>query len=167
MTASHKVTIRPIGPADHEAVAALVAAAFGRLDEAELVRRLRADGDAILELVALEDRVIGHVLFSTLAVEPPTIRIAALAPISVLPDHQKAGFGSALVREGLARCKALGFDAVAVLGDPTYYRRFGFTRRAARALNCAYSGRAYQALELRDGALAGGPWSVGYPRPFD
>jgi len=159
--------IKPLEPADQEAVRALVSAAFGRPDEAELVRRLRADGDAILELAAVEGRVVGHILFSRLAVEPATIRLAALAPVSVLPERRKAGIGSALIRDGLARCKALGFDAVAVLGDPAYYRRFGFTRRAARGLSCSYSGLAYQALELRDGALDGGPWSVLYPRAFD
>ena len=167
MNAPDKVTIRPIGPADHEAVAALVAAAFGRPDEAELVRCLRADGDAILELGAIAGALAGHILFSVLAVEPATIRIAALAPVSVLPDRQNAGLGSMLIRDGLERCKALGFDVVAVLGDPAYYRRFGFTRRAARALRSIYSGLAYQALELRDTALQDGPWSVGYPRAFD
>jgi len=159
--------IEPVGPADHEAVRALVTAAFGRPDEAELVRRLRDEGDAILELAAVESHVVGHILFSRLVVEPATIRIAALAPVSVLPERQKAGIGNALIREGLVRCKALGFDAVAVLGDPAYYRRFGFTRRAARALDCVYAGLAYQALELRDGALEGGAWSVVYPRAFD
>jgi putative acetyltransferase len=169
MNRSDKVTICEAGPADHDAIATLVAAAFGRQDEAELVRRLRADGDAIAEFVAVEnaDKIAGHILFSSLKVEPATIRIAALAPVSVLPERQKAGFGSALIREGIMRCKALGFDAVAVLGDPAYYSRFGFTGGAAQVLNSVYSGRAYQALELRTGALAGGLWSVSYPRAFD
>lgn len=167
MNTGDKAAIRLAGLWDHDAIATLVAAAFGRSDEAELVRRLRADGDAILELVAISDGLTGHALFSVLAVKPATVRIAALAPVSVLPDRQNAGLGSMLIREGLERCKALGFDAAAVLGDPGYYRRFGFTRRAARSLHSIYSGPAYQALELRDGALTGGPWTVRYPRAFD
>jgi len=167
MNTGDKAAIRPVGPSDHDAIATLVAAAFGRSDEAELVRRLRADGDASEELVAVENEIVGHVFFSVLTVEPATVRIAALAPVSVLPVRQNAGLGSMLIREGLGRCKALGFDAIAVLGDPGYYGRFGFTRRAARTLRSIYAGPAYQALELRDGALVGGPWSVGYPRAFD
>lgn len=160
-------TIRVAGTEDHDAVYALTAAAFGRSDEAELVNRLRADGDAVLELVSVGDAVCGHILFSALSVESATIRLVGLAPVSVSPDIQNVGIGSALIREGLVRCKAMGFDAVAVLGDPPYYRRFGFRRTTARVLDCAYSGPAYQALELRDGALIGGPWRVRYGRAFD
>ncbi len=162
-----KAAIRVAGPDDRDAIYRLVASAFGRSDEAELVARLRADNDMVLELVSVVGAVNGNIVFSRLGVEPVTIRIAALAPVSVLPDCQNAGIGGALIREGLARCRAMGFDAVAVLGDPAYYRRFGFTRRAARSLTCVYSGDAYQALALRDGALSGGAWRVTYPRAFD
>jgi putative acetyltransferase len=151
---------------DGDAIYALTAAAFGRSDEAELVNRLRADGDSVLELVAVGEALDGHILFSRLHVDPATIRLTGLAPVSVTPERQGEGIGGALVREGLARCKAMGFDAVAVLGDPAYYKRFGFTRRAAKGLTCVYSGPAYQAVELRDGALAG-EWHVRYARAFD
>ena len=158
--------IRMPGTDDHDAIYALTAAAFGRSDEAELVNRLRADGDAVLELVSVQDAVCGHILFSMLSVEPATIRLVGLAPVSVSPEIQGTGIGSALIREGLVRCKAMGFDAVAVLGEPAYYRRFGFRRSIARVLDCAYSGPAYQALELRGGALTGGPWRVRYASAF-
>jgi putative acetyltransferase len=158
--------IRVPGTDDHDAIYAVTAAAFGRSDEAELVNRLRADGDAVLELVSVGDAVCGHILFSVLSVEPATIRLVGLAPVSVSPDTQGSGIGSALIREGLVRCKAMGFDAVAVLGEPAYYRRFGFRRSIARVLDCAYSGPAYQALELRDSALTGGPWRVRYASAF-
>ncbi len=71
-----------------------------------------------------------------------------------------------MIREGLARCAALGFDAVALLGDPEYCKRFGFTRDAALMLESEFSGPYFQALELREGVLAGGPWKVAYPRAF-
>ncbi len=154
------------GTDDHDAIYALTAAAFGRSGEAELVNRLRADGDAVLELVAVQKAVCGHILFSMLSVAPATIRLVGLAPVCVSPEIQGTGIGSALIREGLVRCKAMGFDAVAVLGEPAYYRRFGFRRTTARVLDCAYSGPAYQALELRDGALADGPWRVRYAPAF-
>lgn len=151
-----------------EAVEGIEAAAFGRPDEAGLVASLRAAGTVAVELVATEDGVpVGHVLFSRCAVEPATLRVAALAPVAVGPARQKTGIGRALIREGLVRCAAAGFGAAVLLGDPAYYSRFGFTRRAARPFVCIYSGPAFQALELHEGALTGGPWHLGYPRAFD
>lgn len=150
------------------AVDEILLAAFGGRAEADLVRALRDSGDAAIELMACEhDAVAGYICFSPLAVEPLSIRVAALAPVAVAPSRQGEGIGGALIREGLARCRMAGFDAVALLGDPAYYRRFGFTRRAARALESVYSGPAFQALELRDGALSGGPWTVRFARAFD
>jgi putative acetyltransferase len=150
-----------------QAVHAVVAAAFGQTDEADLVERLRDDGAVVLELAAVEsDAVVGHILFSRLAVEPSTRTIVALAPLSVTPERQKRGIGSALVREGLTRCAALGFDAVAVLGDVDYYSRFSFRRDAAQALRSAYSGPHYQTLALKPGALSNGVWRVTYPKAF-
>jgi putative acetyltransferase len=135
--------------------------------EVRLIARLRADGDVVVELAALEaGAVIGHVMFSRLTVDPPNRKIGALAPVSARIGRQRGGVGSALIREGLARCAAQGYDVVAVMGDPDYYRRFGFTREAAASLRSDYSGGHYQALELRPGALTGGPWRVTYPRAF-
>ncbi|HEX3673544.1 MAG TPA: N-acetyltransferase [Rhizomicrobium sp.] len=166
MAKQDKTEIRVAVPDDRDAIYRLVATAYGRSDEAELVYRLRAYNDIVLELVSVGGLVNGHIAFSRLHVEPQTMRLAGLQPLSVMPGLQGNGVGSALVREGLTRCAAMGFDAVAVLGDPTYYKSFGFSRKAARALTCVYSGLAYQALELRPGALAGA-WQVKYPRAFD
>jgi putative acetyltransferase len=158
--------------ADHAAeIAAITRDAFAREygsgdGEAALIARLRADGDVAVELAALSDgEIVGHVLLSKLTVEPATLKIAALAPVSARVDRQKSGIGSALVREGLARCKALGFDAVAVLGDD-YYQRFGFSAEAAGVFDCAYAGPHFQALELRESALSGGRWILEYPKAF-
>lgn len=135
--------------------------------EVRLIERLRADGDVVVELAAIEaGEAIGHAMFSRLTVDPANRKIAALAPVCARIDRQRGGVGSALIRQGLARCAAQGCDAVAVLGDPEYYRRFGFAREAAASLLSEYSGEHYQALELRSGALAGGPWRVTYPRAF-
>jgi putative acetyltransferase len=150
------------------AVHDVVAAAFGRADEADLVQKLRSDDEVILELAALADgAVVGHILFSKLGVEPQSRQIAALAPLSVAPAWQNKGVGSALSREGLARCKSLGIEAVTVLGDVDYYARFGFSLEAAKALQSAFSGAHYQAIELRPGALSNGAWRGTYARAFD
>ena len=127
---------------------------------------MRADGDVAVELAAADSEIVGHAMFSRLIVEPATLKVAALAPVSARVYRQKSGIGSALIREGLARCKALGFDAVTVLGDPDYYKRFGFSPQTARRFESAYDGPAFQALELREGALHGGPWKLIYPCAF-
>lgn len=49
-----------------------------------------------------------------------------LGPVSVLPEHQRRGIGSAQIREGLSRLKALGAGGCCLVGHPEYYRRFGF-----------------------------------------
>jgi len=136
--------------------------------EVALIARLRTDGDVAVELAAeANGEIVGHAMFSKLSVDPATLKVAALAPVSALIDRQKSGIGSALIREGLARCNALGFDAVAVLGDPNYYARFGFTREAAKVFDTAYAGPHFQALELREGALRSGRWKLTYPAAFD
>jgi putative acetyltransferase len=153
-------------------IAAVTIAAFARQygagdGEAALIAGLRADGDVVAELVALEDgHVVGHAMFSRLVVDPAERKIAALAPVCARIDRQNSGIGSALIRAGLDACRAQGFDAVAVLGDPGYYARFGFSREAARALGSEYSGDHFQALALKAGALQGRRWTLTYPRAF-
>jgi putative acetyltransferase len=155
-----------------EEIAAITREAFAREygsgdGEVALIARLRVDGDVALELAAEADgEIVGHVLFSRLVVESATLKVAALAPVSARVDRQKSGIGSALIREGLARCQSLGFDAVTVLGDPDYYKRFGFAPETARRFECAYDGPAFQALELRDGASQFGRWRLTYPPGF-
>ena len=79
--------IRYATAADHAAIAAVVAEAFGRPDEAALVARLRADGDAMFELVSVADGVIdGHILFSRLWADRTEL-FAALAPVAVAPGR--------------------------------------------------------------------------------
>mgnify|MGYP001553143781 CR=1 FL=1 len=165
-------TIVTDGAGHADAIAAVTRAAFHKEygsgdDEVRIISGLRQDGDVVAELTALEDgAIVGHAMFSKATVAPATLRVAAVGPICARIDRQKSGIGSALMREGLARCGALGFGAVVLLGDPDYYKRFGFTLDAARALECEYSGPHFQALELTDRALSGGPWKLTYPRAF-
>lgn len=127
-------------------------------NEAHLVELLRRAGRMTFSLVAVhEGLVVGHVAFSpvTLVPAPPTlIRGLALGPIGVLPAYQRRGIGSRLVREGLEACRESGYSFVVLLGDPQYYRRFGFVPASTYRLGNEYgAGDAFMALELQPGAL--------------
>ena len=147
--------IRPAAPADIPAIRQVVTAAFGQAEEADLVERLRADGDVRVELVAQETGdITGHILFSRLGIGP--IEGAALAPLAVAPAQQRRGIGAALTRAGIERCRELGIPAVVVLGHADYYPRFGFSAALAAPLEAPFSGPSFMAIELTPGALAGG-----------
>lgn len=142
--------------------------AFPTDAEARLVDALRAGGLMVVSLVAERaGEVLGHVLMSPVTLEPSGPPGAGLAPIAVHPSRQRCGIGSALVREGLAACAATGIAFVVVLGDPAYYGRFGFRRASARGLANEYGAdAAFGVVELKPGALTGGPALVRYHPEF-
>lgn len=160
------MAIRYAKPADHPAIAAVVTAAFGRQDEAELVARLRADEDVLFELVAEEEgTVIGHILFSRLWVDRFEL-YGALAPLAVHPDRHRQGLGAKLTRAGIESAREFGCHGLLVLGDPGYYGRFGFGAGATEQIKAPFSGlAAFQALALEDDAFERA-MSVSYPSAF-
>ena len=160
--------IRDAVPSDYPAIRAVLRHTFPGDEEADLVERLRADGDVLVELVEASDIAVqGHVLYSPLAIERggETLAAAALAPVAVLPALQRAGIGGALIRAGNARCAALGLEAIIVLGHADYYPRFGFSAGLAESLEAPFSGPHFMALELRPGALKAGG-RVRYAKAF-
>jgi putative acetyltransferase len=159
------ITIRPETAADAQAVRALLTNAFETPAEAELVQCLRRDGDLVLALVAVDaaHRIVGHVAFPRLHVgdEYPAV---GLAPLAVVAAHRRRGVGAALVRAGLERLVAGGETIVFVLGNPAYYKRFGFALEAARPFTCVYAGPYFMAIALADNAPRAGV--VRYPASF-
>jgi putative acetyltransferase len=144
-------------------------AAFGRTDEADLVDSLRAEGVVLASLVAwLEQRIVGHILFSRMSIETATgsIPAAALAPVAVLPEYQHQGIGGRLIGSGLELLRARGERIVIVLGHPDYYPRFGFSIENARSLESPFPPAAFMAKELIPGALDGIRGKVRYPAAF-
>lgn len=143
--------IRDERPGDGPAVRAVVAAAFGRPLEADLVERLRADGDSAISLIACDEggsdgrRLVGHVLFSRMTAP---FRALGLGPVSVVPDRQGQGVASRLIRAGLARAARDGWQGVFVLGEPAFYRRFGFDPTLAQGFASPYSGPYLMARAL-------------------
>jgi putative acetyltransferase len=152
---------------ERAAVRAVNAAAFGRFDEADLVDRLRVD--ALLSLVAVLDlSIAGHILFSRMWIKTSSglVSAVALAPVAVLPEHQRKGIGGLLIQQGLELLRSQGESVVIVVGHPDYYPRFGFSTDKAKSLASPFPADAFMAMELFAGALDGIEGTVGYPAAF-
>ena len=135
-----EINIRREEPKDILAVREILRAVFLTEAESRLVDALRENGKAIVSLVAVAgDEVLGHILFSHVTTAPPSdTRGIGLAPVAVRPDVQSQGIGSKLIHEGLRLCKELRFDYCVVLGDPGYYRRFGFEKASPFGIRNEY-----------------------------
>ena len=117
---------------DYKKVYELVAEAFATAEHADgseqdLVVALRKGNAFIpeLSLVAeIDGEVVGHILFTKAKVGNDEVIV--LAPLSVKPQYQKQGIGTALIIEGHKIAKKLGYKYSLVLGSSTYYSRTGY-----------------------------------------
>lgn len=141
-----EINIRNEEAKDIEQVREVLCAAFPTDVESRLVDALRANGKAIISLVAAQkEQVLGHIMFSPVSVTPSNgatppskAKGIGLAPVAVRPDVQAQGVGSSLIHEGLRLCKQLGYDYCVVLGDPNYYQRFGFEKASPFGMQNEY-----------------------------
>jgi putative acetyltransferase len=162
--------IRPERAADIPGVRAVNLVSFDTSTEADLVDVLREQVEPIISLVADDGGTIaGHILFTPVTLLPhPEVKLMGLAPMAVVPASQRQGVGSALVREGLERCRRLGFDAVVVLGHADYYPRFAFAPGSRVGVRCEYDvpDEVFMVLELRHGVLRNKSGTVRYHPAF-
>ena len=167
--------VRAETDSDHDAIASVVARAFGSPREAELVAAIRESPNFVADwsLVALsDDRVVGHVLVSyvTLQDDNRSRRVTSLAPLAVDPDFHGRGIGGALVHTVTERVDRAGEPLIVLEGDPGYYGRFGFEPAAAHGVEIQLPSwappDAAQVLRLahHDRAVRG---RVVYPPAFD
>lgn len=92
-----------------------------------IVNALRKSDALTISLVAEDDdQVIGHVAVSPVTISDGSEHWYGLGPISVLPERQGQGIGTMLMTRALKRLRALGAEGCVLLGDPNYYKRFGF-----------------------------------------
>jgi predicted N-acetyltransferase YhbS len=160
--------------ADIPVIREITLAAFGRAREADLVEELRADPSAWLDglsLVVTEDdaghrRVVGHILLTRGHIgDTPAL---CLGPVSVRPERQRDGVGSAAVRAALTAAAERGERYVVLVGHPAYYPRFGFTRASAYGIRVSVDvpDDALMALALDEAAhpLPGG--MIRWPAAF-
>jgi putative acetyltransferase len=161
---------------DAPAIEALHREAFGGAAEAQLVAALRVAGACVFSRVARVDGwVVGHVVLSPVAIEAGAVgagepaEVLGVAPLAVLPAFQRRGIGAALMWGALERSRLRGVAGLVLLGDPAYYRRFGFRPAREFGLRCRWPGteESFMALELRPGGLASAPGLARYHEAFD
>ncbi len=165
--------IRAERPDDVAPIRCVNELAFGRQEEAAVVDRLREADMPYVSLVAEDGGVIvGHILFTPATVEHEERRVVGmgLAPLAVVPERQRQGIGSLLVRRGLDLLRADGCPFAIVLGHPEYYPRLGFERASAHGLACQWKDvpdEAFMVLVFDQDALHGVAGVARYRDEFD
>jgi putative acetyltransferase len=162
--------IRAETETDRAAIFEVEKAAFGQAAQAQLVDALRGAAEPHISLIAERaGRVVGHIFFSPVSFESPTAPCACqLSPLAVLPTVQRAGIGSVLIQQGLAVCSSIGWTAVFLLGNPSYYSRFGFQMAVDQELtHSGPDGEYLQYLELERRALSAVSGEVFFHPVFD
>jgi putative acetyltransferase len=132
------IEIREERADDVAAVRDLNRRAFGQDQESNIVDALRANGAALLSLVAtLNDRVVGHIMYSPATVGD-NVEGAALGPMAVIPEYQRHGIGSKLIEAGNRKLKDAGCPFIVVVGHANYYPRFGFRPASEHGIRCEW-----------------------------
>lgn len=124
--------IRPEQPNDIPAVTQITQQAFqnhphSHQTEHLIILALRSAGVLAISLVAdQETQIVGHIAFSPVQISDGSPHWYGLGPVAVRPDLQRQGIGKALIHQGLATLRSRGAAGCVVLGEPSYYSRFGF-----------------------------------------
>lgn len=162
----HTVTIRPELEVDKTQIFRVVSAAFARDQEALLVDLIRDRSQTILSLVAVvEQKIVGHVLISRIRITGIAVdSFGGVAPLSVLPEFQTQGIGSHLMRSAIDGAKDLGLTALFLLGNPNYYKRFGFEQ--SHIGNEYGATDAFMHLEINSGSLSNTTGTAKYVEAF-
>jgi len=122
-----KETVADIGAITEVTIAAFKTLPISNQTEHFIIKALRSADVLTISLVAeIDERVVGHIAFSPVTISDGTKDWYALGPISVFPEYQKQGIGKSLINKGLSSLKELGGQGCALVGDPNYYKRFGF-----------------------------------------
>ncbi len=152
--------IREETPQDKNVIFDINKKAFNNDEEARLVDTLRDDGSIILSAVLeLNEKLVAHIAYSDVQLEkaPKSLKAVQLAPLAVLPEYQKMGYGGKLITRSLDVLKERGYVLVFLLGHPEYYPRFGFERSSLHDIRWGheYPDEAFMVKSLTDSAFEG------------
>lgn len=130
---SARLIIEPERPADAIQISQITTTAFAPMpfsngSEARIIDALRKAGALSISLIAkaADGELVGHVAFSPVQIDGQPGHWYGLGPVSVIPEMQRQGIGSALISKALERLRELNAAGCVLLGYPDYYRRFGF-----------------------------------------
>ena len=134
--------------------------------ERDMVKRLRSSTGYLpeQELIALDDRIVGHILTTRIVIDSTAGPVNALevAPLCVASDHRCRGIGTLLMKEALNRGRTAGFPAVFRVGGPRDSARVGVRPVAELGIHNASSipDDVVLGIELEPGTLDGTDGSV-------
>jgi predicted N-acetyltransferase YhbS len=151
------VTIELERQGDAAAIERILDDAFGAERHRKTAQRLRDGRAPVLSFVAREDdRLIGTLRLWSVRIGR-RYRALLLGPVAVDKGHRSRGVGAWLINTGLARAQAMGHRAVILVGDESYYGRFGFSTAVTEGMTLPgpVDRARFLGLELEDGALAG------------
>lgn len=163
--------IRNENPNDYRAVEEMIKKTFWNLyvpgcSEHYFAHLVRKSPDFIPELdfVLEEDgKIIGHIMYvkAKLVADDGTIKnIVSFGPFTIHPDYQRKGYGRKLLEYSLELVKKMGYDTVAIYGNPENYACYGF-KNCKRYKVCLEDNSYLVALmvrTLKDDALEGKNW---------
>jgi putative acetyltransferase len=163
--------IRTEAPADILPVDALLKETFPTEAEANLVMKLRENGQLTLALVACNDEgeLVGYVLFSPVLVAGEDYGWQGMAPVAVKEAYRGRGIARELVEQGLESLLMFGYPACVVLGEPELYGRFGFVDATPLGFSCQWDvpSEVFRIAELAPGTLAGKQGEIRYSAEFE
>lgn len=128
--------VRPEMAEDVVAIEAVIKLAFldaPHTNHAEqfILAALRDAGALAISLVAeIDGAIVGSVAVSPVFISDGTKGWFGLGPVAVIPKLHGRGIGSQLIREALNKLRGEGASGCVVLGEPSYYQRFGFKSNA-------------------------------------
>lgn len=137
------VTIREENKNDSIKIREINNIAFNQPQEGEVVDKIRKSDSKVLSLVAeIDDTIVGHIFYSDAIIESNDKKIygMGLAPMAVLPSHQKQGIGKLLINESLKILKKKDVPFIIVLGHEDYYPKFGFEIASKYNVKCQWDG---------------------------
>ena len=156
---------------DYRIVEEMIKKAFWNLsvpgcNEHYFAHQVRESEDYIPELdfVIEEDgKIIGHILYvkaKFIATDGTEKQILSFGPFTIHPDYQRKGYGRKLLNHSFEVAKEMGYDTVAIFGNPENYACYGF--RNCKRYNVCLEENVYPVAllvkELEENVLNGKTW---------